>query len=411
MALGGAREQQVAHVLRRVTFGPHPGQVDYWASPQRGPQALIENLLEREPLSILPAQERRFDGGGDDWSSTMSGWFTNLTKPTAGLHEKMTWFWHGYLTSSQFKSEPLLIYRQHKLIRKRALGNFRTLLREITIDGAMLQWLDGDRSVASAPNENYSRELMELFTLGPGNYTEADVRAGAKALAGWQVAFRSYNVQFSAPDAHKGPLRFLGRAGLLDYEDVVDAVCQHPKCAPFVTSRIYQYFMGVPPSPARSDELSTLFRASNLEILPVVTEILTHPEFLESRLTRPKEPVEWVVAASAALGLDTTVWVLDRLGQLPFAPPNPAGWPKGEIMLSSQQMLHRINVLSEWWVDATKFISGSNQVDAVLERCSIHEVSDNTLATLRTAAAQAPNWQRPISLLRLALSSPEFQLA
>lgn len=415
----GNRHAEIAHILRRATFGPHPGNVEKWVEP--GPEALIDSLLSGSPQRILPAAEPAAEPGDERWDDVVKGFFTNMHSANAGLHEKMTWFWHGHLTSSDQKGGPLAIYRQHKLVRSLALGNFRELLRRITIDAAMLRWLDGNESRGDAPNENYSRELMELFTLGPGNYSEADVRAGAKLLAGWEAHWPSQIVRFRPASAYKGKVRFLGRkirAGKESYSRVVDAVCDHPKCAPFIASKIHEFLIGVAPDPVRTDKLAEVFRDSGLEILPLLREIMTHPDFLNLRLNRPRYAIEWTTAAAAVLGRSSqaNIWAMTPLGQTPFRPPNAAGWPPASSYLSSQQMLSRLDVLGWNWTEENsalgqRLINSDDPAEEVLQIASLYEVSDTTRAGLVSAARRAQPWDIPNTMLRLALTSPEFVIA
>ncbi|MGD9796333.1 MAG: DUF1800 family protein, partial [Acidimicrobiia bacterium] len=162
----------VAHLLRRTTFGPFPGQVE--ALAERGIDVAVRSVLSANALQLDPPEF----GTDDDERVLVDWWLDAMANPAAGLHEKMVWFWHGHLTSSLDKAEVQLMWRQHQLLRKHALGNFRDLLQAITIDAAMLAWLDGNGSTSEAPNQNYGREVMELFTLGhDGGYSEADVAA------------------------------------------------------------------------------------------------------------------------------------------------------------------------------------------------------------------------------------------
>ena len=190
---------RIAHLLRRTGFGPHPGQVD--ALVGGGVKGALDAVLAAAPLRPDPPQL----GTKDDYAQLLRWWLEVMARPEAGLHEKLVWFWHGHLTSSIAKASPLEMARQHQLLRTHALGNFRALLQEITVDAAMLGWLDGDGSVAEAPNENYAREMMELFALGhDAGYTEADVRAGAIALSGWHVDEKTTKVVYSADEGPTG---------------------------------------------------------------------------------------------------------------------------------------------------------------------------------------------------------------
>jgi uncharacterized protein (DUF1800 family) len=308
-----------------------------------------------------------------------------------------------------------MMWNQHMLLRNNALGNFRTLLQQLTIDPAMLVYLDGDPSVVTAPNENYSREVMELFAMGSGNYTEADVRNGAKALAGWDVNWETGVASFFPQYALTTPVTFLGR-NVLRYNDVVDAVCDHAACAPFIAGKLHKFFHGVDPSPTRRTELATIFRNANLEIRPLVEAILRDPMFFDPsvRMSRAKLPVEWVVHAFAAAGYEPNGgWqasVANNLGQLPFYPPSVAGWPGGTRWLAAANALVRADMTR--WGLLDEITNAPDMVGATLARCSVFEVSAATRAGLnQVATSTLPKWQRSRLLLALTLCTPEFALA
>ena len=223
------------------------------------------------------------------------------------------------------------------------------MLQAITIDPAMLVYLDGDPSVVEAPNENYSREVMELFALGIRAYTEADVHAGAKALAGWDVNYDTGVASF-LPRVPRWPstVTFLGRS-VIRAADVVNTVCDSPTSAPFIAGKLYKFFMGADPSASRRTELATVFRDGNLEIRPLVEAILRDPMFFDPRCagTTPRMPVEWVPAAFAAINRsnpDQATNVADGMGQVPFYPPSVAGWPGGTRFLAASDARSRADV-------------------------------------------------------------------
>jgi len=396
----------IAHVLRRTTFGPFPGQVDTFAD--RDAEAVLDDLLAApSPETELPEL-----GTDDDDTLLALWWLERMAAPEAGLHEKLTLFWHGHFTSSMDKVDtPKLMLDQHRLLRDHALGNFRDLVRAITIDGAMLRWLDGADSTGDAPNENYARELMEVFTLGHGTFSEADVRAGARALAGWTIDDRS-RVTFDPARAFNGTVTFLGRTGRLDADDVADAVCDQPACAPFVAGRLHRFFVGTDPDDRRRAELAEVFTASGLEIRPLVDAILRDPSFMAARHTRPRYPVEWVVPVTAVLGatLDDT-WPLELLGQRLFHPPNVAGWPAGPRWLSGGPTMVKA-ALCTWWWDDTEVVDHADPVAAALERASIYDASETTRAAMADAVRHVEGRREQASLLlALAVCAPEFQLA
>jgi uncharacterized protein (DUF1800 family) len=403
----------IAHLLRRTGFGPHPGQVEELAPG--GYAAVLEKVLAAEPLTATTPTL----GTKDDEAYLIQWWVDLMAQPNAGLHEKMVWFWHSHLTSSLDKAPPIAIARQNQLLRTHALGNARQLLQDITVDAAMLGWLDGESSTAEAPNENYGRELMELFALGrtfEGKpvYTNADVRAAAYALSGWQVdEDKGSKVDFNAEVGPTKAVTLLGQS-VSNAKDVVNTVCDHPAFAPFIAGKIYQYFHGVPAEPGVLASLASEFKSGNYEIRPLVVATLRHPSFVEHRLNRPRFPIEWVLATQAILGVSKDHEprdILNTFGQIPFTPPNVAGWPLSPRWLSAGAAMTRASVALERSGD-TEVSAATDPVAWVLERSSLYEVSDTTKAALaKAAAALTSKRERASALHALAISSPEFALA
>ena len=401
----------IAHLLRRTGFGPLPGQVETLNAAPGGLAAALDGVLAASPPAI--GTPPSLDDSGEeptDW------WFRRMLNPAMGLHEKMVWFWHGHLTSSVEKvgSWPMM-WNQHLILRTHALGNFRTMLQAMTIDPAMLIYLDGDPSEAIDPNENYSRELMELFTIGVANVTEANVKAGAKALAGWDVDWEAGTAYFTASHAISTPVTFLGRS-CLRANDVVNAAVDHAECAPFVAAKLYRYFHGVDPTPTRRAELGTIFRNASYEIRPLVDAILREPSLFDlvKRMNRPRFPVEWVTAAFGALGFNDPGWehwLSSDMGQHPFEPPNVAGWSFGTKWLAASNAVIRAGLAADAPTLAP-IVAAADPVTAALQQCSIYETTARTRAALDTAAAATTNpGARASMLLGLVVSSPEFALA
>jgi uncharacterized protein (DUF1800 family) len=418
----------VAHVLRRTTFGPYPGQVERWAA--RGVGRTITHVLEARPLPVASASG--LAGKDDSSDEPVRWWLRRMANPAGGVHEKMAWFWHGHLTTSHDK-----VFRwrcevpQHLLIRRYALGSFRTLVRRITVDPAMLLYLDGSWSSAEAPNENYSRELMELFCLGRGtdanpNYRQEDVTNGARALAGygvdWETGTRGFYEWNALPAGTRVP--YLGKR-VHDAGDVCDAVLDHRACAPWVAGRIWRFLVGTEPSAARRAALARRFRQDDMRVKPLVEHILRSDFFLSHRMNRPRQPVEWVTAAMAALGMGDddnapypnlridTLW---RMGQLPFYPPSVAGWPWGLSWVGPGITLAKAAFAVE--APGIRAVAdASDQVTAALHRCGLFEVSSQTRGALRRVTTssrldgRANRARRAQVLLALAIGSPEFALA
>lgn len=411
-------EALVAHVLRRTGFGPHPGQVDEWVA-RGGADAVIAAAIEDTDTAAVPELSFAFDD--DKQYETIEQavqWIISAQQdPAASLHEKMVWFWHDHFATSIDKVDfGRAMWEQHLLLRQHALGNFRDMCQAITVDRAMLIYLDGDGSTADAPNENYARELMELFTLGPGNYTEDDIRAGAKALAGYWLNYdNELSLEFDEDSAYQGTLTFLGQRGQFRAPEIVDIVCDQPACPEFIAAKLHKYLVGVDPSPERRRELARVFRDSNLEIRPLVAEILTDPSFLETRMSRPRYPVEWLAAARAVVGLpeEPTIWRYEEMGQVPWRPPNVAGWPPGNRWLAADQMLHKLSIL-QWTDTDPSMVDPEDPVGSILRRCSLWEVSQTTRDAIQksidTALETGDDWYAALALIT-AVASPEFSLA
>ncbi|MEM9035907.1 MAG: DUF1800 family protein [Actinomycetota bacterium] len=406
------RRTIAARVLGRLTFGPFSSQLDEAA--ELSPDALVSSVLARP---ALPAPDRHpGEDTEEEWHAPVDWWLRRMADPAAGLHERMVWFWHGHLTSSVDKvGDWQLMWEQHLLLRELAFGNVRELLQRVTTDRAMLWYLDGDHSWGEEPNENYSRELMELFAIGRGNYTEDDVRAGARALSGWWVEWVDDGpgpARFD-PDRHWGrPVPFLGTT-VTTAADVVDAVCDHPAIGPFLAGALHEALVGVAPSPERGEQLGRVLVANDLEVLPLVEAILEVPELRAPEATRARTGAEWLVAAGAVFGGDSllTRSAAENVGQMPFNPPNVSGWPAGPSWASSSQYLSRMELLS--WPDAQPSLpdAGVDEVvEAVLQGCALVDVRPETRAALTAAARSYPDDPESRSHLLhvLAVLSPEF---
>lgn len=405
-----ANEVLVAHLLRRTGFGPAPGEVEAAGAYA---DALEAALAVEDDGTAMPDPE------GDDAIPAVAWWLRRMQTSPAPLHDKLVLFWHGHLTSSADKATADMMARQHDLLRRHALGSFRSLLRAVVHDAALLVFLDAAGSQASAPNENLARELLELFTLGRGHYTEDDVKAAARVLAGFTVDWESEAVGVDEEAAHGRPVAVLGTSGVSDADDLVDLICDHPACAPFVAGRLHRFLTGVDPSPDRLAGLAERFRATDLEVRPLVEDILRHPDFVEQRLTRPRYPVEWLLAAHLAMGReldDDAVWRLDDLGQLPLFPPNVAGWPAGPQWVGPGRQLLRASFAIDGDLDALGIDLGggpaADRAAAAFRRAGVHEVSSTTVAAVERAARRvsAEEGGDPL-VLALVLASPEASLA
>jgi uncharacterized protein (DUF1800 family) len=396
----------VAHILRRLTFGVHRDRLAQFA--EADPSAVIETLLSEPAIEPAPPEL----GTDDDYGKLPQWWVDVMARPDSGVHERMVWFWHGLITSSLAKASPALMYRQHKLLRQHALGNFRTLLQEISVDAAMLYWLDGAGNTIEEPNENFAREVMELFALGAGSgYTEADVRAGAEAFAGWWVdGDHDDKVQFDPESGPQSPVEFLGRK-VSSAAEAIDAICDHPACATHIVDNVFAYLVGQPPEADVRTQLADQFRAGGLEIRPLVEAIARSDAFLNSGANRPRQALEWFIAFRHLVGAELDWGPLVGLGQEPFGPPNVAGWPGATRWISVGAEFAKAQQASDNSFD-TETLDGNDAVSAVLAKAALFEVSDTTRAALQQAADSLDS-RRDLSTLLHALvaCSPEFSMA
>jgi len=263
----------------------------------------------------------------------------------------MAWYWHGRLVSGLDKVRVALpMINQIRLLQQGATGNFAALVRAVTVDPAMLVYLDGAGSDQAAPNENYSRELLELFTLGLGNYSEADVQAGARALTGWRVRRRDAVAVFDRRSHDDTPQPYLG-ATVHDVDTVVGAATGHPACAPFVAGKLARAILGRDVDVTLLAELSQQFADGGLELQPLLRAILQAG--IDGRAGPTPvvlAPVPWLVQAQRMTGavLEPRLRLagLRSAGQVPMHPPNVAGWPGGAAWFTSATVVARTQLAS-----------------------------------------------------------------
>ncbi len=404
----------IAHVLRRCAFGPHPDQVE--ALHSFGVDAVLDDLLNDRGRD--PDQGWDFFGFDDesDWDEVATLWIKQIQRNDVGLHEKLVWIWHDHFAVSADKVGPSRwLWNHHLLLRHHALGNFRDLLQAVTIDAAMLEFLDGSGSSPEEPNENYAREVMELFALGRGNYTEADIRIAAQALSGWWLDWDTGEVGYDRWDIPLPRGTFLGQSGTWDTESIINRICEQDACARHIATTLHRWLLGTDPEPGRVEELAGVFRRADLEIRPLLAAIIDHPSFLAARWTRARQPIEWYTAMVVGTGYDdqSLPWSLYDLGQMPFAAPNVGGWPLDDRWLRGSNTLARASVAM--WEDlplTEEAMEADDPIRLVRERCGLYRVSEPTLSALDQASRFARDpWESAQLLVHTALLSPEFVLA
>lgn len=358
-------ERKAAHLLRRAGFGGTPDEVRRYAGMGADQAAATLTALPKADAIAPPAglsdaalpmladtKRERFRERQQVVASLELWWLNRMLTTSAPLQEKMALYFHGHFTSRATPLFPTITYNQNALFRQSALGNLRELTRSVSKDAAMLLYLNGAQNVAAHPNENYARELMELFTLGVDNYSEADVRESARAWTGWRVDRRAAAVSFDPALHDSGRKTFLGRSGNFAGDDIVDIIFDQPQCSRFFATSLLNWFVYNDPEPQLVDEVAALLRRRRFELAPVVATILSSNVFYGERAYRAlvKSPVEFVVGAHKTLGLpavdESALPALAQMGQRLFYPPSVAGWPGGENWLTSGTMIARQNFLT-----------------------------------------------------------------
>jgi uncharacterized protein (DUF1800 family) len=271
------------------------------------------------------------------------------------LTERMTLFWHNHFTSAIQKVKiPRLLYHQNLLLRRHALGSFRTLVHAVSRDPAMVIYLDSHWNKKSHPNENFARELLELFTLGEGFYTEQDIKEAARAFTGWQVSRKTGEFQFR-PRLHDfGEKIFLGRRGRFNGDDIIDIVLDHPRTAVHITERVWTAFISDIPDPAEVEKLAHVFRVSDYSIRALIREMLLTANFwaASNRRALIKSPVELLVGTIRMYRIpvrkpEILPRISRRLGQDLFNPPTVKGWPVSTGWITTATLLDRRTVLEK----------------------------------------------------------------
>jgi uncharacterized protein (DUF1800 family) len=351
-------EKHVRRLFWRAGFGATPEEARRWAGA--GQDATIRFLVNGGGAKLAgPAP--RVNGAPldpvNEWGHDVLWWLDRMVRSQRPLQEKMTLFWHDHFATRD-QETPLMLAQNRKL-RRHALGSFPVLLRAVTTDPAMQLFLSLANSSKWAPNENYARELMELFTLGRG-YGERDVREAARALTGFrarwtETGFRG--IYFDREWHDRGVKRILGKRGRHGWRDALRIVTSNKGHAPFLVDKLWSYFVTAPLDAGTRKALVRRYRRSGLRIRPVVEAILRHPA-LYADLDRPdmvKAPVVFLAGAIRSVGggiqHDDWSWLLSEMGQQPFRPPSVAGWDWGAAWLSTNTVHARFQAITYLMVD------------------------------------------------------------
>jgi uncharacterized protein (DUF1800 family) len=335
------REQAVDRLLRQVTTTaqtPPPRWVDEPIIPFYKLRSMSqEERMREQRLNIERGFELR------EW------WFREMLNGPSPLTEKMTLFWHNHFATSQQKVRyGQLMYRQNVTLRRHALGSFGAMLKDVARDPAMVIYLDSVQNRRGQPNENFAREVMELFTVGEGQYSEQDIKEVARAFTGWSLDRDTGEFMFRRMLHDGGPKRVLGRDGPFDGDAVLDILLQQPQTAEFITRKLWREFVSPTPEDEEVHRLARLFRNSRYDVKTLMRAMLTSDSFYapQNRAVLIKSPVEFVVGTLKQFDIETRtlrpfVLASALLGQNPMSPPNVKGWPGGEAWINSSTLLGR----------------------------------------------------------------------
>jgi uncharacterized protein (DUF1800 family) len=329
--------EDARRLLWRAGFGPRPGQAEKLA--RHGLDGAVHSLIH--PRSTRLTGPRPHDEDGlplaprDAWGHDHCWWLDRMVRTEAPLVERMTLVWHDWFATSKEGASQTLMLRQNAMLRRRALGRFDDLVRDVTVDPAMLLWLNGTDNNRWDVNENYARELQELFCLGAGRgYGERDVRELARALTGWRNDWSdglgAHNFRYDRSFHDAGRKVVYGHRGRFDYRDAVRLVVRNRHHASHFVDKLWSAFIPTPPPKRDARALERIYRHSGRQIRPVVAAILKHPHLYDRDRRMAKSPVVQAAGMLRAVGrgIDTTAWswLCESAGQYLFMPPNVAGW-------------------------------------------------------------------------------------
>ena len=420
---------EIARLYSRFGFGPRPGEFEQ--ALKAGVASTKQSLLNPPPIDTgavaLPTVTdlgKRPDPNTPEVITFARGlraqsegieiwWLDQMVATNKPLQEKMVWFWHGHWATSIGKvnyAMPMLL--QNQTFRKFALGNFNDFSKAMFMDGALQIWLDGGDNTVKAPNENLSREMMELFLLGVNRYSETDVKELARAFTGYQVSRSSGVVVYNANRRDTKSVTILGKSAVMTPEDAISHLVSQQNCAQFIAERIwYRFISSQVPLPASHPMIGAF---AGRDTASLVAALVNSSDLANPQYEMVKSPVEWFVGVCRALGLTPSKLdsftklhsYLDKLSQIPFSPPNVGGWPADEAWLSSASAQFRIT-FATWLVGQADLSAIQERIPAaraayLADLLGVVEWSPRTAFALREVRDVIPR------LVILAICSPEY---
>ncbi len=460
----------LAHLYRRAGVGATRAELEKQAA--RSYEEVVEDIVNPERLpepddEIIKRFYPHLFANQDNPAVWNGRWFYRMVNTERPLEEKMTLFWHGVFATGWTKSEHTHSMVDHmQMLRENCLANFRVLLLELSKDPAMIYWLDNCENHGDSINENYGREILELFSMGIGNYSEDDIKAAARAFTGWSFTqplplypFGHYGSKFRyIPEDHDdGEKTFLGHTGNLNGEDVIDIIVKQEATARFISRHIYNFFVADEPQvpawsiqppndPAAIDTLVKAFMDSDGDIRHVMRTLFNSEFFKQARYTHVKSPAEFVAGvlklsgaySDVVPGLAALEGTMIAMGQKLMDPPSVEGWHTGKEWIDGGTLTERVNFAVELFSDADKAgvreiidgikgdgsaIDAETFVDRAVELMGPVNVADVTRQSLIDTAAEdgdlkfgsgsesEESERRIIKMLQLIVASREFQFA
>jgi uncharacterized protein (DUF1800 family) len=363
-----------AHLVVRAGFGGRPDEIQkvqalgleravdmlVEATPDRYPPPAWADPHDQDELrlqvqeALTPEQKQLArkildEQFRNEMKDLTRWWITRMINTPSPFLEKMTLFWHGHFATSGLKVRPAFkMWLQNETLRRNALGNFRTLVKAISRDPAMMIWLDIAQSKKENPNENFAREIMELFTLGEGHYTESDVKEAARAFTGYRINGPDQSFKFAPLQFDSGLKNFMGKTGPWNGDQIIDIIVSQPQCARLIGAKIWKFFAYEVPEPELVDALASELRNDHYELRPFMKRLFSSEEFYSSqtRDSQIKSPVQLLVQALRTLPIpfpDSSVleFALRQMGQIPFFPPNVKGWDGGKSWINTATLTFR----------------------------------------------------------------------
>ena len=419
---------EIARLFHRTGFGPKPGEfaaalsagVASTRSKVLSPPSTVSFVTPPALTDLGPrpapnssavvefSQQLRYQN-----QQLFLWWLDEMVTSPHTLQEKMTWFWHGHWATSIGKvNYALPMFNQNVTMRKFALGNFNDFAKAMFSDGALQVWLDGQENTVKAPNENFSREMMELFTLGVNRYTETDVKELARAFTGYQVSRSSGLVTFNARRRDNAPVTVLSKTAAMSPEEVIAHLVAQNNSALFIAERIWYRFVSSQDPLPQDHPMVKAF--ANRDIYALMKSLIESSALSQPQYSMVKSPVEWFIGICRALTITPSqlpsptklAGYFEKLSQVPFSPPNVGGWPVDQAWLSSASAQYRLSFATS--VIAEADLSELTAISSVRRPAYLADLLGVVEWSTRTAYAMRGVRDNPQKLLVTAVCSPEY---